>query len=1313
MFKKLCAIVLSFQLIFISAYVKAESSRLIYKDGGYCELFKDSNYDRLVVPNIPSYRYLEGKDESGIELSSDEKTIIGLEIKKDRNCINQAELIYLQTKTNDADKRARFQEQINSLSEQIKTADLSLKKLKEVQELNANLISNIEYELKGSDIIVIKQVVDEKTKILSDLQGLSDIIFEESKLTDSYFENDFKEAIDKFKDYDQSVYEEEKERIKNILAEKFVDILDSFHNRQESMQKEFKNALAAKLQSERFKYRNEVYQSSLSSEDAKTKYDAFLEVMDKKEELYFDYADSLFEVSQMQVTILKDHLEDFLGEYSYQSAFIDFSLFRNLIASNSSQILDIINNPGAIAATEIEAAQIKINLDASETMIKLLELMTSTDFRLLQVLKGVDAVEKAKDIVSAIENDDFETLKDIINDLPDSVIDDIHTQSDEIDKKNLEDTININNIINTLDEEDIPESIKIAIDDFNDTNILPEGISIDDMEELLESNFSNDINKLLIEVATAYQGYLSYLVFLVKKGNTPEKQLSIARVLHKKAIAVIGELENLFAADAFGKTNKLLRFQVLSNLNTFTKRIRESGKIKYVLSNLIKQRINLYSGEDRDLRDSISSMLAEMRTDDNLGDRKLLNEMHNFYGIALANNDSNYISEDSAVFRQVKQFFQRKRQGDPVVNPLSSDGTFSAMFQVSQDNASTYYHNPSQRYVIRKINNVIKQVVYYNSAEQAIVDVSEGIAVFYDYDSKGRLKSKTLALAKNTFDQTTEKFVLPEDFYAKNPQKTSQNIIIRKTEWLYVGDTDVIKQRKEYTPKSASSKITNYEYLSDSLAKIQTFDGNKKLFLERLEKIRANFSAYGIDSLLQTLVSRVEVKQANRIITRNDFYYNDLLVLEFIHEKKRKSERYVALSHINQEAVAARYEGIDFHAELDISSYEGVGSMFSQINPVFFMDSDGSILADLKELSFNKKYDEKILVAGVNIGDLGFNLNNQTNIGQGICGVNMSCEDDFKLNYFSNSYTPKKYEDQAMCVADIQSTENLHASATPKTDNKTPFDIDVDSLISIISDIADGATDFIKGATEELVLYGISAAVSGGFYAIVETMVKKVGLKTAVVRAGARCVPYLSAALLAADVYIVYTEYPDRIRQCLSLDMEECGRFSVDLGATVLGLSGTKLAKKIVPKFFTKKVDTHIFKGELYFDDTDGFVKSSGVHHMTAIETGSARIISDVSDSKLKKKWRDLGFKRYKVEVLGTSSSPELISKKGKWVEKEDYSTFFPDSWSREDVIAEINYAFKRKKTVGGKTTGVTSDGVPIKFIYDDSGNLLSAFPDI
>ncbi|MBC8236394.1 EndoU domain-containing protein [bacterium] len=66
----------------------------------------------------------------------------------------------------------------------------------------------------------------------------------------------------------------------------------------------------------------------------------------------------------------------------------------------------------------------------------------------------------------------------------------------------------------------------------------------------------------------------------------------------------------------------------------------------------------------------------------------------------------------------------------------------------------------------------------------------------------------------------------------------------------------------------------------------------------------------------------------------------------------------------------------------------------------------------------------------------------------------------------------------------------------------------------------------------------------------------------------------------------------------------------------------------------------------------------------------------------------------------------------GRWISNQTPSTFFPDSWSRAQVLNEIRGAFQNRTFIwGNRWEGISPSGVIMRGFLDSAGNLQTAYP--
>ena len=111
----------------------------------------------------------------------------------------------------------------------------------------------------------------------------------------------------------------------------------------------------------------------------------------------------------------------------------------------------------------------------------------------------------------------------------------------------------------------------------------------------------------------------------------------------------------------------------------------------------------------------------------------------------------------------------------------------------------------------------------------------------------------------------------------------------------------------------------------------------------------------------------------------------------------------------------------------------------------------------------------------------------------------------------------------------------------------------------------------------------------------------------------------------------------------------------------------------------------------------DGTRRATGYHLESS--TKNARVIESTRSAPDRN-----GIYCGRVEILDPKS--------GRWLEKEAESTFFPDSYSKNDVRRAIHEAFADAIEVDdGVFQGVTKRGIRVRLIVDDVTPVLTAYP--
>ncbi len=92
------------------------------------------------------------------------------------------------------------------------------------------------------------------------------------------------------------------------------------------------------------------------------------------------------------------------------------------------------------------------------------------------------------------------------------------------------------------------------------------------------------------------------------------------------------------------------------------------------------------------------------------------------------------------------------------------------------------------------------------------------------------------------------------------------------------------------------------------------------------------------------------------------------------------------------------------------------------------------------------------------------------------------------------------------------------------------------------------------------------------------------------------------------------------------------------------------------------------------------------------------------------------------IEKLNTNSETGVWSARikkqneitGEWIEKDEVSNFFPESWTVSRTFIESNYAYENRVFDSGKTYfGNTKSGMKIKFIIDQEKKVITFYPEL
>ncbi len=124
--------------------------------------------------------------------------------------------------------------------------------------------------------------------------------------------------------------------------------------------------------------------------------------------------------------------------------------------------------------------------------------------------------------------------------------------------------------------------------------------------------------------------------------------------------------------------------------------------------------------------------------------------------------------------------------------------------------------------------------------------------------------------------------------------------------------------------------------------------------------------------------------------------------------------------------------------------------------------------------------------------------------------------------------------------------------------------------------------------------------------------------------------------------------------------------------------------------------EQHIFKGEVKTAENGERVATG--HHLEGA-TGHVKIIEST-----RSKTDSNGVFKARVEMLDRKS--------GNWIEKKQFSTFFPDSYSAVDARRAISEAFGNRLRLNGDLfSGLSARGIRVLMAVDELGNVTMAYP--
>jgi hypothetical protein len=174
-------------------------------------------------------------------------------------------------------------------------------------------------------------------------------------------------------------------------------------------------------------------------------------------------------------------------------------------------------------------------------------------------------------------------------------------------------------------------------------------------------------------------------------------------------------------------------------------------------------------------------------------------------------------------------------------------------------------------------------------------------------------------------------------------------------------------------------------------------------------------------------------------------------------------------------------------------------------------------------------------------------------------------------------------------------------------------------------------------------------------------------------------------------------------------DTEIAKDFREDIGALALGVASYTTARLFQPVVAMGRSGIKISTAHIFHGEINAAGKAVGFHHRGSSIGSSlyARIRPGTSVEQAVGNQGTHGVVRAKVDVWDGQ----------RWVQKTSnsgYSTFFPDSWSRTEVLNQVKAAYENRimSLPSGRWVGVSPRGVVIEGYADFGANSIrTAYP--
>lgn len=867
-----------------------------------CAEYKTTlQFDRTKVSNHPLSYWQE--DNTPANTAKNNTTL--LTVKDDQLCMHLADLERKRSKTADSQLRAALTQQIAAATAEQLTVQENLRAAVEREERLRKLAETLKALARDGNVTIMQRLTDERARMIETLA----IAYETEVArisTDTARAATIRTELKKYQQL--STADQSRERI--LIRDRVRLAYAALQRQVQALKQEFSAKIITELvdtllASERQKY-VAAMEIEVSDPAERTTHLAAIDgVIAEKQAIYTEKLTNILEAAFVEIETLSGVINDAVGitdQTSQHSTTPTAATHAFLIASSSADVVRAMEQstilPIASSVTDKFAATQKL-------LISFTQLAHSADLALVRILSETNTT---KLFIELVEKNNQMGLMEQLNRLDTSTKNKIQTTLDQERTKTKASSIAVAAVKTGV----LPENFTLTPALTKDVCLAKYGTSTlifcDSVAKITTLTGDHGREIITLFASRTLQENSTYLVdFIAREIEWLNKKMLDPRTIVR------------------GQRASELRWRL----------------VKTVLNNPTMA-LTAKSNKKGDEKKQYATYQAELT-------RLVAQEA------AIWSNEhpKNCSTAQKAWFDALKQIDAYGTR-TPALHPIKCEdlpwGRFTKnngivkttnATETIESASGTYIYDKSTGAVIQKRGGVLVSIsiVSKTGLPWVIIDGTK-VAMIFGYDAKGQVTERRKITLHNGWSSDGEWFT-----------KTPNNLVDRVT-WIYRGAQ--IRERQEYIgDDTIPSKVIRYTYLDEAInGRGSLLTGNYKTQLNYLaENLPLIHEMGGGDTLTSTLISRVEVKNANNtIVTRNYFYYSDFLILDFIQENHLGKERWIGINQpLNQARDITKlrelYPTLSFTDTVRFSGAEYDSRDLRQVNPVTLMDSDGTILS--------------------------------------------------------------------------------------------------------------------------------------------------------------------------------------------------------------------------------------------------------------------------------------------------------------------------------------------------------------------------------